>query len=321
MFRFQCLLLTAACLVGSTALADNKPQAEERPLDYARSLGQVDNVMTDIDAANTECLPTEGGGTTCELYAFGSVTPVTPSGVATLCFSQRRTGVTIGAQAAETAGAITAEGTTEKCLGWTFMGVSTHDMIPRASNMRLKGATTYSGRYCTQSVRGAGGGLVYPPCGYGLQTQILTLPADPTDSVTYPITINGVVCTTAALDANSTTAELQAAMVTAINGCAVATVVTAANSTTHVIVTSDIGGLAFTTALGTQPAAPMVLGAAVSVQSANNNECVTVSGAGSVCIVRGDARIAQYETEGTASTYLFGRPAVDNTLVSHPTER
>jgi hypothetical protein len=96
------------------------------------------------------------------------------------------------------------------------------------------------------------------------QSRVLTLPADPTDSVTYSITINGTVVTTAALDASSTTAELQAALVTAINGSSVATEVTAANSGADVIVTADDPGTPFTIELGTQPAAPMILGAAVA---------------------------------------------------------
>lgn len=96
------------------------------------------------------------------------------------------------------------------------------------------------------------------------QSQVITLPADPTDTVAYPITINGVVISTAVLDGTSTTAELQAALVTAINGSAEAPRVTAANSGADVIVTSDLAGTPFTIALGTQPAAPMTLGAAVA---------------------------------------------------------
>lgn len=96
------------------------------------------------------------------------------------------------------------------------------------------------------------------------QSRVLTLPADPTDSVAYPIVINGVTINTATLDGTSTTAELQAALVTAINASSQAGLVTAANSGADVIVTSDQAGIPFTVALGTQPAAPIVLGAAVA---------------------------------------------------------
>lgn len=110
------------------------------------------------------------------------------------------------------------------------------------------------------------------------QSQVFTLPADPTDSVAYPVVINGVTINTAALDASSTTAELQAALVTAINASGVASVVTAANSGADVIVTADVAGVPFTVGLGTQPAAPITLGAAVANVGTGTVYTFTVNG-------------------------------------------
>jgi hypothetical protein len=180
-------------------LAANNPTQESVPINYARSLGQVDVVTTQIDAANTECLTNTGGGSVCEVFAMGSVNPVTPSGVGTCCWSQRRTGVTIGAQSAETAGVITVSAVGATCAGWTFAANQTHDMIPYADNLRGKGTNTYLGRYCSIPKRGAGGDLVYVPCGAGVDQA-----ANNTECVT--MTRAGSVCL-AATDTRNTTIE------------------------------------------------------------------------------------------------------------------
>lgn len=97
---------------------------------------------------------------------------------------------------------------------------------------------------------------------YVAQSQIFTLPADPDNSVSYTVTINGVACTTTALDSDSTRAELQAALVIAINN-AVGTAVTAANSGNDVIVTSDAPGTPFTYSIDTSTTADITAGTAV----------------------------------------------------------
>ena len=315
-------------------VAAHDPQPDPNPMLKAKSLGQASNITTQIDAANTECLTSSGGGSTCGLYAMGSVTPVQVSTAdATVCVSQRRLRTTIGAQAAETAGNITADGMTENCSGWTFLAAGLpHDIIPDYRNLREKTpydssvpgqwapGPTYSGRYCTLTARGVGGQQVHPPCGFGLQTQLIVVPASPTNSATYNVVINGTNVA-AATDGSATQAELRDALVTAINGSAQASVVTAATATNDVLVTSDVGGLVFTFALGSQPATPLTVGTAVSAQSADNTECVTMSGTGSVCIVRGDARNAQYEAEGTASAYFHARPGTNATRFVAATER
>lgn len=156
-------LAIVTLLLGANSPHDEKTGA----INYARSLGQVDTVTTQIDAANTECLTAAGGGSTCELYGFGSVTVVKPTDVGTCCFSQRRTGVTLGAQSAETEGQITANGVTTDCAGYSFAANESHDLIPVLENLQKKGPTTYVGRYCKKPLPGAGGDQVYAPCGYG----------------------------------------------------------------------------------------------------------------------------------------------------------
>lgn len=96
------------------------------------------------------------------------------------------------------------------------------------------------------------------------QSQVFTLPADPDNSVTYSITINGTVITTATLDSTSTTAELQAALVAAINASTEAGAVTAANSGADVIVTADEAGIPFTFSIDTTNTADITAGAAVA---------------------------------------------------------
>lgn len=315
------VLQVFALAVALAAVASNDPQADPRPIDKARSLGQVDNVTTQVDAANTECLASTGGGSTCGLYSMGAVTPVTPSAVGTACFSQSRLRVAIGVQAAETAGSITLDGVTEPCSGWTFVAAAaTHDLIPETANLQLKGFPTYSGRYCDLTARGMGGGFVHPPCGYGLQTQLFTTPASPTNSATYNVVLNATNVA-AATDGSATQTELRDALITAINGSAQASVLTAATSGNNVLVTSDVGGLAFTAALGSQPASPLVLSTAVTVQAANDAECVTVSAAGATCLLYSNSLCRQWEAEGVAASYLFVRPLADATRFSAVTER
>lgn len=97
------------------------------------------------------------------------------------------------------------------------------------------------------------------------QTQLFVLPANPDDSVTYTVTINGHPCTTAALDGTSTTAELQTALIAAINGVAlVADRVTASVSGADVLVTSDFPGVPFTFSIDTTTTADITAGAAVA---------------------------------------------------------
>lgn len=97
------------------------------------------------------------------------------------------------------------------------------------------------------------------------QSQVFTLPANPDDSVTYAVTINGQTIPTAALDGTSTTAELLTALIAAINGNAdIAAVVTAAASGADLIVTSDIAGVPFTYAVAGSNVALITLGAAVA---------------------------------------------------------
>jgi hypothetical protein len=165
-----------------------------------------------------------------------------------------------------------------------------------------------------------GGDDVHAPCGGGYQTQLIVTPASPTNSAAYPVVINGTTIT-ANTDGSATRAELRDALVTAINGSAQASAVTAANDTNDVLVTSDLGGVAFTFALGSQPAAPLVVSTAVTVAAANDAECLTVAGTGAVCQLKSDPLNAKYETEGSASVYYHGRPAANATRFTAATER
>lgn len=169
-------------------IAANEPRdTVNNHLNYARSLGQVDTVTTEIDDNADQCLTSVGGGSTCELFAFGSITVVKPTQRTTCCISQRRTGFAIGVQAAETEGqyaydingdADTADaGETGPCAGYTFVAGEAHDMIPVLENLRVKGGSAYIGRYCKKKIPGAGGDKVSVPCASDAECNTMTADA------------------------------------------------------------------------------------------------------------------------------------------------
>lgn len=160
-------IATAVALASAAAvaLANNQPRdAKEQAINYARSLGQAVTVTTEIDAADTECLTTVGAGSTCRLYSFDSMTVVKPTGIGTCCWSQNRTGVTLGTQSNEAEGQLTFATVAEACPGYSFAANEPHDFIPVLRNLKSHGAGIYLGRYCNVGVQAAGGDWSYPPC-------------------------------------------------------------------------------------------------------------------------------------------------------------
>lgn len=108
------------------------------------------------------------------------------------------------------------------------------------------------------------------------QSQLFVIPASPDDSVNYTITINGVACVAAA-DASSTQAEVQAAMIIAIN-TAVGSVVTATAATNDVLVTADVAGVPFTFSIDTSTTADITAGTAVANVGDGTVYAFTVNG-------------------------------------------
>lgn len=157
-----CLILLGLMLL----LGANEPRDPANdPLNYARSLSQMETNTTSIDDDAEACLVDPFDNTGCGFYGFGSVTVVKPSNRSTCAVTQNCAGsFTIGAQAAVTEGRCTFGGVTTSCAGYTFAANEPHDLIPSEENLKLKGATHWTGRYCKKPIKGAGGASVHVPC-------------------------------------------------------------------------------------------------------------------------------------------------------------